>query len=234
MLSIRNVSAAYDRAEVLSDVSLSLQKAKVTALIGANGAGKSSLLLAIMGAMPRVKGHIDIDGVEICGLSSSEIVKRGVSLVPEGRRIFSSLTVMENLKVGAYVAPSRQGMGERIAEIFELFPRLAERREFLGSSLSGGEQQMLAIGRAMMARPQWLLLDEPSMGLAPLVVDQVFAVLRGLVAKGISILIVEQNAHRALEIADAAYVLETGRVVLEGSGMELLQDPRVREAYLGA
>ena len=233
MLSVLGLNASYDRAPVLTDVSLEVQESRITTLIGSNGAGKSSLLKAIMGAMPRVKGRILLERDDLLGKPSAEIVKRGIGLVPEGRRIFGPLTVIENLKAGAYVLKGRSDRVRQVEEIFEIFPRLAERRNLLGSSLSGGEQEMLAIGRALMSRPKILLLDEPSMGLAPLVVDQVFATLNSLRMNGVSMLLVEQNARRALEVADFGYVLENGRIVLSGSGSELSANSQLADAYLG-
>jgi branched-chain amino acid transport system ATP-binding protein len=233
MLSVLGLNASYDRAPVLTDVSLEVQESRITVLIGSNGAGKSSLLKAIMGAMPRVKGRILLERDDLLGKPSAEIVKRGIGLVPEGRRIFGPLTVIENLKAGAYVLKGRSDRVRQVEEIFEIFPRLAERRNLLGSSLSGGEQEMLAIGRALMSRPKILLLDEPSMGLAPLVVDQVFATLNSLRMNGVSMLLVEQNARRALEVADFGYVLENGRIVLSGSGSELSANSQLADAYLG-
>jgi len=233
MLSVLGLNASYDRAPVLTDVSLEVQESRITTLIGSNGAGKSSLLKAIMGAMPRMHGRILLERDDLLGKPSAEIVKRGIGLVPEGRRIFGPLTVIENLKAGAYVLKGRSDRVRQVEEIFEIFPRLAERRNLLGSSLSGGEQEMLAIGRALMSRPKILLLDEPSMGLAPLVVDQVFATLNSLRMNGVSMLLVEQNARRALEVADFGYVLENGRIVLSGSGSELSANSQLADAYLG-
>jgi branched-chain amino acid transport system ATP-binding protein len=233
MLSVLGLKASYDRAAVLDGISLEIGKSQIVALIGSNGAGKSSLLKAIMGAMPHVDGQILLEGEQLLGKPSAEIVKRGISLVPEGRRIFGSLTVVENLKAGGYIIKDHSYKQQKIQEIFEMFPRLAERRNFLGSSLSGGEQEMLAIGRALMARPNILLLDEPSMGLAPRIVDQVFASLLSLRAGGMSILLVEQNARRALDVADFGYVLENGRIALSGSGTELASSAQLADSYLG-
>jgi branched-chain amino acid transport system ATP-binding protein len=233
MLSVLGLKASYDRAPVLDGISLEVGTSQIVALIGSNGAGKSSLLKAIMGAMPHVDGQILFKGDQVLGKPSAEIVRRGISLVPEGRRIFGSLTVAENLKAGGYIIKDRSFKQRKIEEIFEMFPRLAERRSFLGSSLSGGEQEMLAIGRALMARPNVLLLDEPSMGLAPLIVDQVFASLVTLRASGMSILLVEQDARRALDVADFGYVLENGRIALSGSGKELATSAHLADAYLG-
>src|ERR1700761_550938 len=233
MLSVLGLNASYDRAPVLDGISLEVEKSQIVALIGSNGAGKSSLLKAIMGAMPHADGQILFKGDQVLGKPSAEIVRRGISLVPEGRRIFGSLTVVENLKAGGYIIKDRSFKQRKMEEIFAMFPRLAERRNFLGSSLSGGEQEMLAIGRALMARPNILLLDEPSMGLAPLIVDQVFASLLSLRAGGISILLVEQNARRALDVADFGYVLENGRIVLSGSGSELASSAQLADSYLG-
>jgi branched-chain amino acid transport system ATP-binding protein len=233
MLSVIGLKASYDRAPVLDGISLEIGKSQITALIGSNGAGKSSLLKTIMGVMPHADGQILLGGEQLLGKSPAEIVKRGISLVPEGRRIFGPLTVMENLKAGGYVIKERAYKQRKIEEILEMFPRLAERRNFLGSSLSGGEQEMLAIGRALMARPDILLLDEPSMGLAPRIVDQVFASLVALRASGMSILLVEQNARRALDVADFGYVLENGHIAMSGSGKELASSAQLADSYLG-
>jgi branched-chain amino acid transport system ATP-binding protein len=233
MLDVDKVTAGYGRMPILHGISLSADEGKVTALVGSNGAGKSTILRAIMNTISLMGGAVLLNGENISGLSPSEIVKRGISLVPEGRRIFAELTVLENLKVGAYVRHDRHGNKRRVDEIFEHFPRLFERRDQMGGSLSGGEQQMLAIGRSLMSAPKLLLLDEPSMGLAPIIIDQVFDVIAKLRSSGTTILLVEQNAERALTLADRAYVLESGRVVLSGTGMELLGNKEVADAYFG-
>ena len=219
----------------MKGISLAVEEGEIVALIGANGAGKSTTLCTISGiARPRA-GKILFGGAEIQGWPAHRIVAQGISHAPEGRRIFTTLTVAENLNMGAYLLGSdRAGIEENRARVYNLFPRLAERAEQLGGTLSGGEQQMLCIGRALMARPRLLLLDEPSLGLAPLLVRTIFTAIREINARGVTILLVEQNARAALRIAQRAYVLETGRVVLAGAAAELLEDERIRRAYLGA
>lgn len=233
MLRLDEVTAGYGTMPVLHKVSMTVNAGKITAVIGSNGAGKSTTLKAIVNAIPVFAGSIFLEGEPINGLSTNEVVKRGISLVPEGRKVFSRLTVLENLRVGGYVRRDPRQAAQRINEIFELFPRLAERRNQLGSALSGGEQQMLAIGRGLMSSPKVLLLDEPSMGLAPILTDQVFKAIDLLRTNGCTILLVEQNAKRTLSLVDDAYVLENGRVIMAGPGKALLADPRVVEAYLG-
>lgn len=233
MLRLDEVTAGYGTMPVLHKVSMTVNAGKITAVIGSNGAGKSTTLKAIVNAIPVFGGSIFLEGEPINGLSTNEVVKRGISLVPEGRKVFSRLTVLENLRVGGYVRRDPRQAAQRINEIFELFPRLAERRNQLGSALSGGEQQMLAIGRGLMSSPKVLLLDEPSMGLAPILTDQVFKAIDLLRTNGCTILLVEQNAKRTLSLVDDAYVLENGRVVMAGPGKVLLADQRIVEAYLG-
>jgi branched-chain amino acid transport system ATP-binding protein len=233
MLQVSQLTAGYGRLPVLHDVSLAVEAGTITALIGSNGAGKSTTLRAIVGAVSVLRGEIAFEGKPITGMPTSGIVRRGISLVPEGRRIFPGLTVLENLKVGAYVRQHRGERKQRIDEVFQLFPRLYERRRQLGSSLSGGEQQMLAIGRGLMSRPKLLMLDEPSMGLAPIVIDQVFEAIAAVRKRGTTLLLVEQNAKRALELADRAFVLESGRVVMSGSGADLMHNEQVVDAYFG-
>ena len=233
MLRLDDVTAGYGTMPVLHKVSMTVNAGKITAVIGSNGAGKSTTLKAIVNAIPVFGGSIFLEGEPINGLSTNEVVKRGISLVPEGRKVFSRLTVLENLRVGGYVRRDPRQAAQRINEIFELFPRLAERRNQLGSALSGGEQQMLAIGRGLMSSPKVLLLDEPSMGLAPILTDQVFKAIDLLRTNGCTILLVEQNAKRTLSLVDDAYVLENGHVVMAGPGKVLLADRRIVEAYLG-
>lgn len=233
MLRLDEVTAGYGTMPVLHKLSMTVNAGKITAVIGSNGAGKSTTLKAIVNAIPVFGGSIFLEGEPINGLSTNEVVKRGISLVPEGRKVFSRLTVLENLRVGGYVRRDPRQAAQRINEIFELFPRLAERRNQLGSALSGGEQQMLAIGRGLMSSPKVLLLDEPSMGLAPILTDQVFKAIDLLRTNGCTILLVEQNAKRTLSLVDDAYVLENGRVVMAGPGKVLLADQRIVEAYLG-
>jgi branched-chain amino acid transport system ATP-binding protein len=235
MLAIDRLSVAYGAIQALHGISLEVRKGEVVALLGANGAGKTTLLRTISGLLRPASGAITLDG-EALGRSSAESrVKRGIAHVPEGRRIFPGLTVMENLDVATTVW-KRRGMSAEadLATVFALFPRLQERRAQLGWSLSGGEQQMLAIGRALMARPKVLLLDEPSLGLAPRLSEEVYRRIADINAKGVTVLLVEQNTVLALEVAHRAYVIENGQIVLDGAARELANHPRVREAYLGA
>jgi len=235
MLKIRNLYAYYGSVMALSGVTCHVRKGEIVALIGANGAGKTTLLNAVCGLV-RQEGEVHFQGRPICGLAPEEIVGLGVSMVPEGRQLFAPMTVAENLELGAYPRYRLQARGaidQDLKRVFQLFPRLQERLGQKAGTLSGGEQQMLAIGRAMMARPRLLLLDEPSLGLAPLVVEDIMATLSRLRAEGMTILLVEQNARAALKVADRAYVLETGRIILSGAAADLLQDRQVTRAYLG-
>lgn len=233
-LSIEHLSAFYGNIQALHDVSLEVEQGEIVTIIGANGAGKTTLLSCISGLMPH-KGTIHFCGEEIATkkVTSDVIVQKGIVQVPEGRQIFSELSVLENLRMGAYSRPTRENLQEELKEVFTLFPRLEERKHQKGGSLSGGEQQMLAIGRAMMAKPKLLLLDEPSMGLAPIVVSDIFKTIHQLNQKGTTIVLIEQNAKLALKTANTAYVLQNGRVVLKGSSAELARDPQVSELYLG-
>lgn len=233
MLVLSHVTASYGDVRALNDVSLEVKKGEIFALLGANGAGKSSTLRSIVGLLKISQGAIEFLGQRIENRNPVDIVRRGISMVFEGRRIFPELTVRENLVAGAYLIKDAKVRQERMAELFERFPRLAERQSQLAGSLSGGEQQMLAIARALISKPSLLLMDEPSMGLAPKVVDEVFRIIVELNAAGTTILLVEQNAQRALEIATRAAVLETGHVALAGSAAELLNNEKVRAAYLG-
>ena len=236
MLKIRNLQTFYGRIRVLDNVSLSVKPGEIITLIGANGAGKSTLLNCISSVIPCREGEIVFQGQRINGQQPEEVVRLGICQVPEGRQIFQPLTVQENLELGAYL---RYGKRERfsieqdLTTVFSLFPVLSERSNQVSGTLSGGEQQMLAVGRALMSRPQLLLLDEPSMGLAPKVVVDIFHTISRLRHEGLTILIVEQNARAALKIADRGYVLETGRIILQGSATELLEDRDVKRAYLG-
>lgn len=232
MLEVLDLRVTYGAIQALEGVSLRVPAGKIVALLGANGSGKTTTLRAITGLAAPVSGRILFDGREIQGLPSHDIVRLGIAVVPEGRRIFANLTVFENLLLGAYFRGEKETARE-LEWLYETFPRLAERRGQAAGTLSGGEQQMLALGRALMSRPRLLLLDEPSLGLAPLLVREVFQILRRLNQQGVTILLVEQNAHAALQIAHYGYVLETGRLVLEGSGEELLIHPRLKDAYLG-
>lgn len=233
LLEVKNIHTSYGKIEALRDISITVDEGDIVTLIGANGAGKSTTLKTISGQLTPQTGSIVFDGEEIAGKRAHEVAARRVVQVPEGRRIFGRMTVMENLDLGAYLRSDKDGIAEDLERVFELFPRLKERIAQKGGTLSGGEQQMLAMGRALMARPKLLMLDEPSMGLAPVVVDQIFETIVRLNEDGMTILLVEQNAHMALSIADRGYVLETGSITLEGTGRELLTNDKVRKAYLG-
>jgi len=232
-LRIENLHICYGKIEVLKGITLEVSQGCITALVGANGAGKSTALMAISGVLPITAGAISLDGNVFKRISSDEMVSRGIVQVPEGRRVFRRLTVLENLQLGAFLRRKDHKIKEDMERVFKLFPILSERKSQDAGTLSGGEQQMLAIGRALMARPKILLLDEPSLGLAPLVVEKIFDVLLKIQAEGAGILLVEQNARWALEAAAWAYVIETGKIVLEGKGRELLTNDQVRGAYLG-
>ena len=233
MLEILDLKVSYGAVKALDGVSLSVPQGAIVALLGANGSGKTTAIRAITGLVAPQAGHILLDGRPLTGLPPHEVVRRGVAVVPEGRRIFINLSVHENLLLGGYVQRDKDSLARDLDEIYDTFPRLAERRRQLAGTLSGGEQQMLALGRALMSRPRLLLLDEPSLGLAPLLVREVFKIVSRLNQRGVTILLVEQNAAAALQIAGHGYVLETGRVVLTGSGAELLEHPQLQDAYLG-
>ncbi len=233
MLEVSVVHAYYGNIHALKGISLTVEEGEIVTLIGANGAGKSTTLNTICGLLHPQSGTIRLEEEDIHGLPPHEVVGRGVSQAPEGRRIFGRLTVQENLEMGAFLRQDAEGIQRDTRRVFDLFPRLEERRKQLGGTLSGGEQQMLAIGRALMAHPRVLLLDEPSMGLAPLLVEDIFRVIRLLNTEGTTILLVEQNALMALSVAGRGYVLETGQVVLAGTAAELRENPQVQEAYLG-
>ena len=233
MLEIRDLHVHYGGIHALKGVSLDVPKGSIVTLIGANGAGKSSTLRAISGLVKNKRGRISWNGTDISTKNPVDIVKSGIVMSPEGRRIFAHLTVLENLRLGAYSRSDEAGIAKDIEWVFELFPRLSERRNQKGGTLSGGEQQMLAVGRALMAAPELVMLDEPSLGLAPLIVKEVFDIIRMINAKGMTVLLVEQNAYAALKVAHQAYVLEVGTITLSGTGEALIADDRVREAYLG-
>jgi branched-chain amino acid transport system ATP-binding protein len=233
VLEIQNLTAGYGDAPVLWDVSLSVPDRKVVALIGANGMGKTTLLRAISGVISPMQGSITVNATEVTGLRAHEIADRGVAHVPEGRQLFPAMTVRENLIMGAYLPRAKANRARTIQRVFALFPILAERQTQLAGSLSGGEQQMLAIGRGLMLEPCLLMLDEPSLGLAPLLVSQIFSTIERLRNEGMTILLVEQNVQQALHLAEMAYVLQNGRIVLHGKAQDLLEDPSVRTAYLG-
>jgi branched-chain amino acid transport system ATP-binding protein len=234
LLTVRNLEVCYGVISALQDMSLEIERGEIVTLIGANGAGKTTLLRTISGLVRPARGIVTLDGAgEIQGRAPHEIVRRGVSHVPEGRQVFSNLTVRENLLLGGYQESSKDRLREGIDRCFSLFPVLSERREQRAGTLSGGEQQMLAIGRALMARPKLLLLDEPSLGLAPLIVRKIFQIIRDINAEGTTIFLVEQNAHMALSIAHRGYVLQTGQVIKTDKASALLEDPDVKKAYLG-
>ncbi|MGQ9554134.1 MAG: ABC transporter ATP-binding protein [Anaerolineae bacterium] len=233
MLEVEDVHTYYGNIQALRGVSLNVQKGEIVTLIGANGAGKSTTLNTISGILKPRQGRVLLDGEDITQLPAHKVVARGISQAPEGRRIFGRLTVLENLEMGAFLRQDKEGIRREMERVFALFPVLGKRRKQIGGTLSGGEQQMLAIGRALMARPNILLLDEPSMGLAPLLVQEIFNTLVEINREGTTILLVEQNAHLALSIAARAYVLQSGRVALEGSSAAVAANPDVRHAYLG-
>ncbi|HZZ84271.1 MAG TPA: ABC transporter ATP-binding protein [Anaeromyxobacteraceae bacterium] len=233
MLKIKDLQVNYGAIEALRGISLEVPERQVVALIGANGAGKTTTLRAVSRMLRPVAGSVTFQGEEITRLPPHEIVARGLAHAPEGRGIFLNLTVQENLELGAFLRKDADGIAEDLEKFYGLFPILKERRHQVSGTLSGGEQQMLAVARALMSRPKLLLLDEPSLGLAPQVVERIFQVLRDISGAGVALLLVEQNAHKALQIAHRAYVLETGEVVMQGTGKELLASPEVRKAYLG-
>jgi branched-chain amino acid transport system ATP-binding protein len=230
---VRDLEVHYGVIRALSGISLEVGDGQVVALIGANGAGKSTTLRAVSGMLRPTAGAVVLRGADVTGLPSHALVSRGMAHAPEGRGVFLNLTVRENLDLGAYLRRDRAGIEQDRQRAYQLFPILGERRSQVAGTLSGGEQQMLAVARAMMSRPRLLLLDEPSLGLAPQVVERIFEVLREINQAGVSLLLVEQNAHKALQIAHRAYVLETGSIVMQGTGRELLASPEVRKAYLG-
>jgi len=233
LLELKGVDALYGRIRALRDVTISVDKGEVVALIGSNGAGKTTTLRTISGLMHPPSGTITFDGRDISRLPAHEIVGLGICQSPEGRRLFPRMQVIDNLRMGAFLRKDAAGIHKDMERVFELFPRLKERTTQLAGTLSGGEQQMLAIGRALMSKPKLLMLDEPSLGLAPILIETIFQIVREINAQGIPILLVEQNATKALEVANRAYVLETGSIVQTGSGKELLSSPDVQRAYLG-
>ena len=233
LLEVSNLSAGYDGATVLAGVSLHVDAGEIVAVVGGNGAGKTTLIRTIAGMVRATGGNVMFDGADITHLPSHRVCERGLAQVPEGRQLFASLSVEDNLRLGAILKRARARAADSLDQVFALFPRLAERRRQLAGTLSGGEQQMAAIGRALMASPRLIMLDEPSLGLAPQMVETMFEVVAALNRQGLSILLVEQNVAESLELATRGYVLENGEVVLEGSGPALLGDDRVRRAYLG-
>jgi len=233
MLEIKDLHVSYGGIQALRGVSLNVPDGKIVTLIGANGAGKSTLMRTISGLVKAQSGSILWNGQELLGKPIDQIVASGIAMSPEGRRVFADLTVLENLKIGAYLRKDKAETEKDLEWVYSLFPRLKERRKQLAGTMSGGEQQMLAMGRALMSNASMLMLDEPSMGLSPLLVQEIFDIIQNVHKEGMTILLVEQNAQMALSVADRAYVLETGRVVMEGTGAELLTNERVRSAYLG-
>ena len=233
LLEVKNLEVYYGVIIAIKGISFEVNKGEIVTLIGANGAGKTTTMQSIMGLIHAKGGEIIYDGQQINGMPAHKIVHLGMTQVPEGRRIFSELTVYENLMMGAYTRTDKDGIEKDFKDIYTLFPRLEERKNQIAGTLSGGEQQMLAMGRAIMSKPKLLMLDEPSMGLSPLLVDQVFEIIKHFHETGTTILLVEQNAEMALKIADRAYVLESGRIVLSGKGSELAQSDAIKKAYLG-
>ena len=233
MLSIKDLYVSYGGIKSLRGINIEVPDGKIVTLIGANGAGKSTLLRTISGLVKAESGSIQLDGTELIGMPINKICASGIALSPEGRRVFTDLTVEENLKIGAYLRKDKKEIEKDLKWVYELFPRLQERSWQFAGTLSGGEQQMLAVGRALMNRPKILMLDEPSLGLAPLIVQQIFDIIKEINKNGVTVLLIEQNANMALKTADIAYVIETGEIVLTGSGQEVMANPQVREAYLG-
>ena len=234
MLEVLDLHVNYAGIKALRGINLTIKENQIVTLIGANGAGKSSTLRAVMGLVPKARGRVLYKGQDITNLPTKDIVAMGITMVPEGRKVFANLTVEENLRLGAYTRRDQKAVAEDMDRVYSTFPRLKERSWQKAGTLSGGEQQMLAVGRALMSSPQILMMDEPSLGLAPLLIKEVFEIILLLRERGNTILLVEQNAKKALEIADYAYVLETGQLVLEGPGQVVLEDAKVQEAYLGA
>ena len=234
LLKVSDLKVSYGGIEALRGISFDVEQGQIVTLIGANGAGKSTTLRTISGLVKPAGGKIEFEGKDITGMDPQKIVSSGIALVPEGRHVFANLTVRENLKIGAYLRKDKPGIEQDMEKVFDLFPRLRERDWQLAGTLSGGEQQMLAVGRAMMTRPKLMMMDEPSLGLAPLIVKEIFEIIKMLSNTGITILLIEQNANAALRCANTGYVLETGRITMSGPGSALLNDQRVKDAYLGA
>jgi len=233
MLSVNNLQVHYGMIQAIKDVSFEVNEGEVIALIGANGAGKTTILHTVSGLLQPTKGSVIFEGQDITKVPAHKIVSLGMAHVPEGRRVFAQLTVLENLKLGAYTRKDKNEMEETLQMIYKRFPRLEERKNQVAGTLSGGEQQMLAMGRALMSHPKIILMDEPSMGLSPIFVEEVFKIIRDISAEGVTVLLVEQNAKKALNIADRAYVLETGNIILQGDAKKLMNDESVKKAYLG-
>ena len=233
MLKIKDLHVSYGGIHALRGANLEVPDGKIVTLIGANGAGKSTMLRTISGLVKAESGSVTYNDVELLGKPINKVLELGIAQVPEGRRVFADLTVLENLKIGAYLRKDRAGIEEDVKWVYHLFPRLEERNWQLAGTLSGGEQQMLAVGRALMSRPKVLMMDEPSLGLAPIVVQEIFEIIRTINKEGVTVLLIEQNANMALKTADYAYVLETGEITKSGTGAELLADESIKEAYLG-
>lgn len=233
MLELKNVNVFYGAIHALKNISFKIEEGEVVTLIGANGAGKSTTLKAISGMQKLKSGEMMLNGKSTSSLNAPDIVRLGISHVPEGRRVFSKMSVMENLEMGAYTRDNKHEVRGDYDKVFSLFPRLLERKEQMAGTLSGGEQQMLAIGRALMSKPKLLLLDEPSMGLAPIIVKEIFSIIRDINKEGTTILLVEQNAYMALNAADRAYIIKNGEIEMQGDAKQLLQDENVKKAYLG-
>ena len=233
MIKIDNLVVSYGGIEALKGVSLEVPSGKIVTLVGANGAGKSTTLKSIVGLVKPKSGTIDYKGTDLTKIKTESMVKEGIALVPEGRRVFSDLTVLENLKIGAYLRKDKNGIAEDLEKVYSLFPRLKERTWQISGTLSGGEQQMLAIGRALMSRPKLIMMDEPSLGLAPIIVKELFGIIKRINEEGTTVLLIEQNANAALKIAHIGYIMETGRITLKGTGKELLNNEEIKKAYLG-
>ncbi len=234
MLEVRDLNVYFGVIQAIKNISFDVDAGEVVALIGANGAGKTTTLHTVTGLLPAASGKITLDGKDLSKVPAHKIVSMGMAHVPEGRRVFASLSVYDNLKMGAYTRKDKKEIEDSLEMVFEAFPRLKERRNQVAGTLSGGEQQMLAMGRALMSKPRIILMDEPSMGLSPLYVTEIFEIIKKIKSEGTTVLLVEQNANMALQVADRAYVLETGRIIMDGKASDLMNDERVRKAYLGA
>ncbi len=234
MLEVRDLNVYFGVIQAIKNISFDVDAGEVVALIGANGAGKTTTLHTVTGLLPAASGKITLDGKDLGKVPAHKIVSMGMAHVPEGRRVFAALSVYDNLKMGAYTRKDKKEIEDSLEMVFEAFPRLKERRNQVAGTLSGGEQQMLAMGRALMSKPRIILMDEPSMGLSPLYVTEIFEIIKKIKSEGTTVLLVEQNANMALQVADRAYVLETGRIIMDGKASDLMNDERVRKAYLGA
>lgn len=234
MLEVRDLNVYFGVIQAIKNISFDVDAGEVVALIGANGAGKTTTLHTVTGLLPAASGKITLDGTDLGKVPAHKIVSMGMAHVPEGRRVFAALSVYDNLKMGAYTRKDKKEIEDSLEMVFEAFPRLKERRNQVAGTLSGGEQQMLAMGRALMSKPRIILMDEPSMGLSPLYVTEIFEIIKKIKSEGTTVLLVEQNANMALQVADRAYVLETGRIIMDGKASDLMNDERVRKAYLGA